>query len=146
MRQDFSSNLFLPVENFNTLLLLMTYFTNDQIHVEKVYFNPTSHRDLTTTFLSWEGSGVALSGFAKENLSVGAGNRHWPFGFMVTYLCRGCFGDITPVNEVTSVPRTDNNASHWPSYWCCSEGWTPWKNVKHPGNPHGALLGLTELH
>lgn len=30
----------------------------------------------------------------------------------VTYLHSGWFGDIAPVSEASSAPRTDNNASH----------------------------------
>lgn len=39
----------------------------------------------------------------------------WKLVLMETYLHNGWFGDITPVDEATSMPRTDNNASHWPS-------------------------------
>lgn len=44
------------------------------------------------------------------------------------------------------VPGTDNNAPHWTphtdaaSCFASFEGWTSWKNVKHSGNPRGALL------
>lgn len=38
------------------------------------------------------------------------------------------------------VPRTNNNVPHWSSHTDASfEGWTSWKNVKHPGNPRGAF-------
>lgn len=76
---------------------------------------PRSDWGLTTTFLRWEGSGVALPCFAKENLCVRAVYWRRQLVLMVTYLHSDWFGDIAPVNEVTSAPRTDNNASHWPS-------------------------------
>lgn len=50
------------------------------------------------------------------------------------------------------VPGTDNNASHWSSHtntapcFASFQGWASWKNVKHPGNPWGALVAWHRLN